>query len=230
MSMILSLVVLLQGQTAEQTFEKIEAGVAHAKSVQVRFAWEASGTGDTEGHVESSGVVLFKDGNRANLSATIVDKGKPTELCVVSDGTTVRAKLGPKRIVECPTPKNFESGLRAALSRMGALQSVLVAHKVCMLETAQQEDALEPGKMPQLSDFKWGPDDGASKTLTYKITPDGPQSVVEVKLWYTPKTYELVKRTITVKNPSEGVFTEVYRDWMLDQTLDNEEFKLPTVK
>lgn len=230
--MILFLVAgaILQAQTAEQTFQKIEDSVTHAKSVQVRFAWEASGTGEAEGRIESSGIVLFKNGNRANLSATIVDKGKPTELCVVSDGTTMRAKLGPKRIVECPTPKNFELGLRAALSRMGALQSVLVAHKVCMLETSQQEEALEPSKMPQLSDFKWGPDDGASKTLTYKITPDGPQSVVEVKVWYVPKTYELVKRTITVKNPSEGVFTEVYRDWMLDQSLDNEEFKLPTVK
>jgi hypothetical protein len=117
-----------------------------------------------------------------------------------------------------------------ALHRLGAMQAVLIAHKICMLDPAEQEEALDMGKRPPLSDFREGPGDGESKTITYKITPDGPDSAAEVKLWYRPGTYALVKRTITIKRPVESVFTETFKEWVLDADLENEEFTLPSVK
>jgi hypothetical protein len=117
-----------------------------------------------------------------------------------------------------------------ALHRLGAMQAVLIAHKICMLDPSEQEEALDLGKRPPLSDFRAGPDDGEWKTMTYKITPDGSESSADVRLWYTAEGYRLVKRTITIKKPSESVFTETYKVWAVDAELGNEEFNLPSVK
>src|SRR5258706_160786 len=227
MSPMIAALLLFQAQTAEDTFQKIEESVSRAKCARVRFQWEGMSGKEADCRVEASGCVVLKQGNKVHLAATITEKAQSSELKVVSDGTSVKTKLGAKRTLESPTPRNLEAGLRAALHRLGAMQAVLIAHKVCMMETGDQEEALDMGKKPPLSEFKPGPDDGDSKTLTYKITPDGPNSVAEVKLWYAPDTYRLVKRTITIRHPAESVFTEVYKDWILDGDGENDEFTLP---
>jgi len=216
--------------TAEQAFKKIEEIVTKAKGARVQYSWEGTSSTDLAGKVEASGMVLIKEGNRTNLTATITERERTSELKVVSDGTIVKTKLGAHRVLECLVPKNFEEGLKLALHRLGAMQAVLIAHKVCMLEEEEQEEALKLGKKPAVADFRHGPDDGDSKTLLYKIIPDGADSAAEVRLWYAPDTYRLVKRTITIKKPAESVFTEVYKEWTLDAELENEQFRLPSVK
>jgi outer membrane lipoprotein-sorting protein len=216
--------------SAEQTFKRIEDAVRGAKATRVRYSWEGISPTDLSGKVEATGMVLIKEGNRTSLTATIVERERTSELKVVSDGTTVKTMLGPKRVLECAVPRNLEEGLKLALHRLGAMQAVLIAHKVCMLDEDEQEEALKLGKKPPVSDFRNGPDDGESKTLFYKILPEGSENAAEVKLWYAPKTYRLVKRTITIKKPSESIFTEVYKEWTLDGELENDEFKPPAVK
>jgi outer membrane lipoprotein-sorting protein len=216
--------------SAEQTFKKIEDIVSKAKSTRVQYVWEGASTADQGGKVEATGTVLIKEGNRTSLTATIIEHDHSSELKIVSDGNTVKTRLGPRRILECVVPRNLEEGLKLALHRLGAMQAVLIAHKVCMLDEEEQEEALKLGKKPPISDFREGPDDGESKTILYKITPEGSESPAEVKLWYAPKNLRLVKRTITIKKPSESIFTEVYKEWTLDPELENEEFKLPSVK
>ena len=229
MSPIFAALIFLQAQSAEDTFNKIEESIRAAKCAQVRFVWEGSSKSDLKSKVDATGSILLKEGNRVHLVAKITESEQSSELSVVSDGTTVKTRLGPKRLLECSAPKNLESGLKTALHRLGALQLVLIAHKICMMDPSEQEEALDMGKKPPLSDFQTGPDDGECRTISYKITPEGPESVAEVKLWYTPKTYKLLKRTITIKRP-ESVFTELYKDWSLDGDLENEEFTLPSVK
>lgn len=216
--------------SAEQTFKRIEDAVRGAKATRVQYSWVGVSPSDLSGKVEATGTVLIKEGNRTSLTATIVERERTSELKVVSDGATVKTRLGPKRVLECVVPRNLEEGLKLALHRLGAMQAVLIAHKVCMLDEEEQEEALKLGKKPPVSDFRDGPDDGESRTLLYKILPEGSENSAEVKLWYAPKTYRLVKRTITIKKPSESVFTEVYNEWTLDGELENEEFKLPAVK
>jgi outer membrane lipoprotein-sorting protein len=216
--------------SAEQIFKRIEEGLRGAKATRVQYSWEGISPSDLDGKVKATGTVLIKEGNRTSLTATIVERDRTSELKVVSDGTTIKTKLGPKRILECVVPPNLEEGLKLALHRLGAMQAVLIAHKVCMLDEEEQEEALKLGKKPPVSDFREGPDDGNSKTILYKILPEGSENSAEVKLWYAPKTYRLLKRTITIKKPSESVFTEVYKEWTLDGELENDEFKLPSVK
>ncbi len=230
MTPLLAMMLLVQADSAEDTFKKIGEAILQAKSVRVEFQWEGATRPEAGGKVEASGSVLLKEKNRASLTGLITEKGQPSELRVVSDGSTVKTKLGARRMLECPTPKNLESGLKMALHRLGAMQVVLIAHKVCMLEVADQEEALDLGKKPRLSDFKNGPDDGELRTIIYKISPDGPDAVAEIKIWYSPETHLLEKRTITLKHPTESVFTETYKGWTLDGRLDNEEFTLPSVK
>jgi hypothetical protein len=230
MTPLLAMMLLVQTDSAEETFKKIGDAILQAKSVRVEFQWEGAARTNAGGKVEASGTVLLKERNRANLTGLITEKGQPSELRIVSDGTTVKTRLGARRMLECPTPKNMESGLKMALHRLGAMQAVLIAHKVCMLEVGDQEEALDMGKKPRLSDFKNGPDDGEFRTMTYKISPDGPDTVAEIKIWYSPETHLLEKRTITLKQPSESIFTEFYKGWTLDGSLENEEFTLPSVK
>ena len=229
MTPLLAVMLFFQAESAEDTFKKIGEAILHAKSVRVEFQWEGAGRAEA-GKVEATGTVLLKEGNRVNLLGLITERGQPSELKIVSDGTTVKTRLGARRMLECPTPKNLESGLKMALHRLGAMQAVLIAHKVCMLDVADQEEALDLAKKPRLSDFKNGPDDGESRTIIYKIAPDGPETVAEIKIWYSPETHLLQKRTITLKQPTESVFTETYKGWILDGRLENEEFTLPSVK
>jgi outer membrane lipoprotein-sorting protein len=230
MSPVLAACLLLQAQSAEETFKKIEEALNAATSVRVSFVWDGATKSDLQGKVDARGNVLLKKGNRARLVASVTEKHQSSELRIISDGSLIKSKLGPKRMLECETPKHLEEGLKMALHRLGAMQAVLIAHKICMLDPADQEEALDLGKRPPLSDFRAGEDDGDWKTMTYKITPDGPDSAAEVRLWYVADSYKLVKRTITLKRPSESVFTEVYKEWTTGDELDNEEFVLPTVK
>ena len=231
-SLIPALLLLLspQAESAEETFKKIGDTVLKAKSVRVDFQWDGASRAEAGGKVEAAGSVLLKEGNRANLVATVTEKGHPSELRIISDGSTVKTKLGPRRMLECPVPKNLETGMKMSLHRLGAMQAVLIAHKVCMLDVDDQEEALDMSKKPRLYDFKNGPDDGDSRTITYKISPDGPDTVAEIKLWYEPESFRLVKRTITLKQPAESVFTESYKEWAIDGDLENDEFTVPSVK
>jgi len=230
MGPLLAACFLLQAETAEEIFKKIAEAVTSAKSVRVHFQWDGATKADASGKVDARGNVLIKEGNRVNLVASVTERSQTSELRIISDGKTVKSKLGPKRLLESETPRHLEAGLKMALHRLGAMQAILIAHKICMLDATEQEEALDLSKRPPLSDFRDGPDDGDWKTMTYKITPDGPDSAAEVRLWYTPETYKLVKRTITLKRPQESVFTETYKEWTVDGELDNEEFSLPTVK
>jgi hypothetical protein len=230
MTPFLALLSLLQVQSPEETFKKIEESLNAAKCVRVLFVWDAVTKTDQGGKVDAHGNVLLKEGNRVNLAASVTEHSTTSELRIISDGKIMKSKLGPKRMLESETPEHFGAGLKLALQRLGAMQTVLIAHKICMLDPAEQEEALDLGKKPPLSDFRAGPDDGEYKTMTYKIVPDGPDSAAEVRLWYLPEGYRLVKRTITIKRPTESVFTETYKVWSVDAELDNEEFSLPSVK
>ena len=216
--------------SAEKTFKKIEEGVGKSKAIRVQYSWEGTSKSDPTGKVEATGMVLIKEGNRTSLAATIIERARTSELRIVSDGATVKAKLGPRRVLECVAPRNLEEGLKLALHRLGAMQAVLIAHKVCMLDEEEQEEALRLGKKPPLSAFREGPDDGEARTILYKITPEGSDTAAEVKLWYAPDSYRLLKRTITIQKPTESIFTEVYKEWTLDGELENDEFTLPAVK
>jgi outer membrane lipoprotein-sorting protein len=227
---LIAAVVLLQVESAEDAFKKIGETVLKAKSVRVAFQWEGTGRSEAGGKVEAVGTVLLKEGNRASLVATVTEKGQPSELRIISDGSTVKTKLGPRRMLECPVPGNLETGLKMSIHRLGAMQAVLIAHKVCMLDVDDQEEALDMTRKPRLFEFKNGPDDGESRTITYKVAPDGQDTAAEIKLWFDPETFRLVKRTISLKKPTESVFTENYKDWSLDADLENEEFTLPSVK
>src|ERR1051325_5318974 len=114
MTPLIALLALLQADTAEENFKKIEDTIDKAKTICVRLKWEASTRGDPDGKVQATGVLLFKEGNKAFLRSMIQEHGQSSELLIVSDGTLVRSKLGPERLLECATPKNFNSGLRTA--------------------------------------------------------------------------------------------------------------------
>src|SRR5262245_31546730 len=93
---LLAVMLLMQAETAEETFKKIGDGIQQAKSVRVECQWTGATKTDAAGKVEASGTVLLKDLNRVNLTGLITEKGQPSELRIVSDGTTVKTRLGAR--------------------------------------------------------------------------------------------------------------------------------------
>ena len=88
----------------------------------------------------------------------------------------------------------------------------------------------------KMSDLKHGEDDGALKTLSWTVTVSNTfmpavSKPVPVKLWYDPRTFKPVKRTLTnVKGDVEVKWAETYENVTYDEPIPDEKFKLPEEK
>ena len=58
MSPLLAVCFLLQAQSAEETFKKIEETLNAAKSVRVQFVWDGATKSDMEGKVDARGFLF----------------------------------------------------------------------------------------------------------------------------------------------------------------------------
>src|SRR5436190_9994350 len=88
MILLVVLGLFLREKSAEEAFKAIEETVARAKTVGVEFEVSMKSGNDT---FDSSGTLLFKEGNRAHLGVTTVAPGGfVIKQILASDGTKVR--------------------------------------------------------------------------------------------------------------------------------------------
>jgi outer membrane lipoprotein-sorting protein len=50
---------------------------------------------------------------------------------------------------------------------------------------------------------------------------------VKVKLWYDPRDFRLLKRTITPRGEKQGSYVETFSEFVIDSELPDELFKVP---
>jgi hypothetical protein len=181
---LIAAVVLLQQETAEQTFARIEQSLEKAKTVKVKCRLEITqgGRGMT-----FTGALLLKEGNKAKVTI----KGAKGDPWSVSDGKklTVDAFQGAVDGAEFDTPQNLNVRLSTAFVRRGFLDLTEFPRRLKVYGT-------DPKEKVKVSDLKFGEKDGTAETLTFTIEEGTGRAVV--KLWYDPAGPTLKKRTMLV--------------------------------
>jgi hypothetical protein len=87
MNIFFATALLLQGQTAEETFKKIEESIDKAKTVSVKFKFVSdTRKGGVEEKAEASGTMLLKDARKVNVAMKTLQNGQEMDVSIVSDG------------------------------------------------------------------------------------------------------------------------------------------------
>lgn len=226
LSAALSAEPLFQEKTAEEIFKKIEETIEKAKAVSVRFKYNLSEKSVDPGQEVESGTLLLKEDNKARLAMRIFfphGGQEPQDVLVVSEGSKMMLKSGSRKPREIETPKTLNNGFRTILARASVLFFSIAFQK--------EEGERDFKKTFQVSDFKSGEDDKGAKTLTYKLKvklTERPVSDVEwdVKLWYDPKNWKLLRRTLGVQSQDHPRrLAETYEDYILNADIPDEKFK-----
>jgi len=214
----------LRAKIAQETFEEIEARLQACRSLRIRMTLKQevpAARSVTEGKAElsiQSPRKAYADLQRKAERRTLVSDGE--SLATSLDGTTWNRRRAPAEI---------DKKLVAAWARAGLVYWWLATDGFMVRD---------PRRDFRLSDFKFGPPEGGHSCILYRIRDDEVRpreeigTVLEVKLWYDPKTLTPVKRVWEGKAPQEveWIWTETYDEVVLDAPLPDETFRLPEVK
>jgi outer membrane lipoprotein-sorting protein len=205
---LIALLALLQQETAEELFKRIEQSLEQAKSVRVIGRLDIG-----QNAPAADTLVLLKDDNKAKVSMTTPQ----ANAWFVSDGKKItvddrQAALDGK---SWDTPKDLNVRVTAALLRRGVLDLSPLAARIRTYGT-------DPKQKIQVSDFKLGGKDGDLQTLTFVLQEGNARA--DVKLWMDPRSLALKKRTLSLAN-SKIVVTETYDEFTLNGDIPDEKFK-----
>lgn len=204
-----------QDKGAEEAYRQIRESLEKARTVSVRFKFEGMAADPQGGRtVRCSGSIHLKEGNRASLQARTAFGEREVETLMVSDGKTLRAIGGS------PAPD------RDAPARVGSyLRWALMHSSVMALNARGTAETFDPEAHPP-SNLKSGEADKDGRTLSYGLTIAG--VALEVRLWYDPKTWRIVKRTLTsTRKGVEDRISETLEVYVLDADVPDHTFKLP---
>jgi outer membrane lipoprotein-sorting protein len=236
---------LLQDQTAEETFKKIENLLAKAETASVRYKCEAIAVrkgreADNPVKSESSGLLLIKKGNKLRLSTdapgeeriTILSNGVEIE---IRERTVERDDAPPRRA----TPKELATSFATATARVGIAPAQLL-YTLARMKGDELLEEMDFVRLFEVSDFKPGEAEKDLKSIRFrfKAATKRAETIGEATLWYDPVTYKPVKRTMSFddgignkKKPSSIVtLTETYAEFTLNTDIPEDKFKLPPEK
>jgi outer membrane lipoprotein-sorting protein len=224
MSALLAIALLFQEKTAEETFKKIEDTVHNAKTVRVKFAFEARKKEADKPTIVAEGTVLLKQGNKVFATESFLIDGKKVDKKQISDGSKMAFWVNDRR-EDKVTPKNEGAKFLNGVLRAGYVQAQLIKVNFIPLDPKSDPGDLDPRELfILLSDFAFGVDDKEAKTMTYKFKD---YEGVQGKIWYDPKTWKLLKRTIEYSGSDAGLAVETYPEFTLNADIPDETFKLP---
>ena len=219
-----------QEESAEQVFKKIEEAIKGAKTLSVKLEGYVS----AHASVRRSGLrrygpntvhatLLLKEGDKARLSIRKPFRWEDERLVpFYSDGT--KAKCDPDEGA-WDAPKGINTFFRIAITRAG------LSHLRTMMSRILSDEDLkklpDPNTFLKVSDVKYGDDDGQAKTLTYKLKSGKGDEPILVRLWYDPKTYGLLKRTLKGQGRDRSWIIETYKSFDMNGDIPDEKFTLP---
>jgi outer membrane lipoprotein-sorting protein len=213
MHMFFAVAMLLQDQTAEDVFKKIEESIEKAKTVRITSKLE--GTLNEGKKIAKTGSFILKHGNKVYAR---VKEGDTTEM-LVSDGTMMltdssAGKPGaPTSNVVLKTPDQLNRTFSLALVSEGAIVPLLEMIGMAY-STAPKDRTL---RLPA-QDFEHGGEDRGAKVLKYKLGD------VVATLRYDPKSLRVFSRRLTHKD--FGDVTETYDEFSLDADVSDDQFSV----
>lgn len=197
---------LLQDKTAEETFNKIEETIQKAEMLRITFKLEHILKEGKVDKIETSGTVLLKQGNKANLR--IKEKGSTTLL--VSDGHLMKIISKDASVLSLETPKDLNANLLKWMLREGNAASILDALGL-VPKTLPQAKKLTPA-----SEFTFGEDKDGVRILKYKVGTTGTQ------LRYDAKTLHVLG--IILSGQDSGSVIETFEEFELNAKIPDDEF------
>src|SRR5207249_3955846 len=167
---------LLQDNTAEVTFKKIEETLEKAKSIQVKFSCSFASSKDGNNVKASAcGTLLVKEGNKVKLESQLLWNGAAQDMTLVSDGTRrqVEWKRGDQviRPPVSPTPASMGVHYVRTLTRVGLTPAQVL--QFIFFEDAARSKAASPASTFTASGFKAGGNGLDENALTFNVQRDG---------------------------------------------------------
>lgn len=210
MILMIAVAALLQQETAEEAFKRLEESVLKAKSLSIKCRMDLAMGSQT---ATATGVLLLKGTNKMKITAV----GAFGDPWAVSDGKklTVDARQALSDGAEFASPKNLNADMATVMLRTGFVDLPLRPRRI-------QIYGYDPKERLKVSDFQFGGKDGDLQTLTYVLQEGNGKA--EIKLWYDPKSLALKKRSSSVPDKKASV-TETYEEFTLNGDIPDEKFK-----
>jgi outer membrane lipoprotein-sorting protein len=207
---VMAVLALLQSETAEDTFKRLEQSLVQAKSLSIKCRLDFAQGDQT---VTATGTLLLKEGNKAKIMMAGA-KGSPW---AVSDGTnvTVDARQAAIDGATWHTPKDLNVRMATKAARWGMLDLPSLPRLIRVYEN-------DPKERLKVSDFAFGEKNGDLQTLTYVLRDGNGQA--DIKLWYHPTNLALKKQSLSVANANVTV-TETYEEFTVNGEIPDESFK-----
>ena len=209
--MLLFLLLLSQDLPAADAFRKIEEAALKAKTFRVK----SRGDVGKDGRPAVTATWSFQE-DRLDILHRFgppIDK----EFKIISDGKRMYYKDNRDEATQ-EAPKGLARLHRLLLVRYGAQMAFMCLYSPYHPGYGKGKDPLQEGNYA-VSDFAYGPDDGALKTLTYKASILGADQPLPYALRYDPKTLKVA-----------GHLQERVESYELDVDLPADLFKIPPGK
>jgi len=207
---------------AEDAMKKIEEAIVRARTIRLDFRGTYAGHDiSVKGFRDFKGTLLIAGRSKASLVWDEPVEGKSQLSRSVSDGSrAVYETEGTSR--SGTTSELLQANLAYAISTTGFQYAFLVAGSMRVDPKIQEGDLRNLFRRYNL---RLGSRDGANETLTYTVISGGAH-LGDVKLWYDPATYKIVKRTIRVPEPAGGGVLEETYTCAFDEQISETQFDL----
>jgi outer membrane lipoprotein-sorting protein len=210
---------------AARALRKIQAVIFNSKTIRVKFDTEPPPPDPNNGGLGSlKGEIFLKEGNKTKVVIEVpAPNGQPVKSqVVVCDGKTVSGEFVHFESLKDP-PKVLQEMLQVSLSGPGVLiGSYVIGYGLAMKQEKNQEPDLR--KILHPMSIEAGEDEKGAKTVDFTL--EGGLGV-KVKLWYDPRDFRLLKRTITPRGEKQGSYVETFSEFVIDSELPDELFKVP---
>jgi hypothetical protein len=209
-ALLVSLLLALPQETAEDAFKKVEAAIEAARTIRVTFTLDAS----SEEAVPSKGTLAVEEDGRTKLEATLRSRdGQKLPISEDCDGKTIVSVVESRRAEGKYDPKYGRSNYNVYLSRTGVLIGVFGMHGFYSAAGKRDSVSLDLKQIFEVRNVKFAESRRGMTGLTYELKAAfEPMPIDQVKIWYDPNNYKIARREYRLKH--QGVEMKLMEDYL----------------
>jgi outer membrane lipoprotein-sorting protein len=226
-SLVATVLIPAQADSAEAQFKKMEQAVLKAKTLQSEITLAAGA--DKDAFMDMKGRIAIAQGDRMRLELEGEVRKEKDKMTMVSDGSQMVMDSSKRPGKSQKAQKNLTEMAMASIARSGITVALFF---VSERSDEKKDEDFSIDKMLAVSDFKLGKkeaiDGKDAQAIEYKLKARSNKELMDVTVWVDVKSGLPVKRVVTA---SEGemkfTITETYAKMKLDEKIDDKEFALP---
>jgi hypothetical protein len=209
---------------AEKSFEQLEKAVLRARSLKVTFRFREEAEGPGASHV---GTLRFREGNKLHFVFPALGDGLEQESTFISNGSKAVSSTIPGVVME--VPEDSDRLARKILVRLGAAACHLLP---TLLGSDTDRESFSETYL-QVSEFGYGspPLDKKDRALVFQLVNPGDTWPHDHWVSFDPENFRIIEHQDTGPWHISGRgYEETYLEFVLNEDLPDEEFRLPTEK